>query len=89
MEQTGSETYGLAKRVAIQEVKLLKFDVKLLQIVIYSQKPTVADKRNRAALENRSYGSQTTIQKEGMSRLFKRFQKTFLHSCIKGFVTLR
>ena len=53
MEPTGSESCGLAKGVAILQVKSLKFDEKTLKIVIYSPKLRVADRRNRSALPKR------------------------------------
>ena len=46
MKPTGSESFGLAKELAIQEVKSLKIDENTLEIVIYSPKLKVADKRN-------------------------------------------
>ena len=53
MEPTGSESSGLAKRLAIKEVSSLKIDEKTLEIVIYSRNPKVADKRNMGALPKR------------------------------------
>ena len=47
----GSEFCGLAKGLAIQGVKSLTIEEKTLQIVIYSPKPKVPDKRNRSALQ--------------------------------------
>ena len=45
MEETGSECCGVAKGLAIHEGKSLIIDGKTLQIVIYSPKLKVTDKR--------------------------------------------
>ena len=48
-----TDSCGLAKGVAIEQVKSLKIYEKTLEIVIYSPKPKVADKRNRSAKPKR------------------------------------
>ena len=52
-EPTGCDSCGLARGLAIREVKSLKIDKRMLEIVIYSAKRKVADKRNSSALQKR------------------------------------
>ena len=88
MKPIGCESCGLAEGLAILKVKSLKFDVRRLKIVKFSPKLAVAEKRNRAAPENRDHGSQTGPLAQGVSRVFKSFEKEFLKSCIKNLATL-
>ena len=46
MKPTGSESCGLVEGLAIQEVKSLRFDEKMLEIIISSPKLKVSNRRN-------------------------------------------
>ena len=48
MKPTGCESCGLAEGLAILEVKLLKFDVKMLKLVQFGVNLAVPHKRHRA-----------------------------------------
>ena len=73
MKPTGSESCGLAKGVAIQEVKSLKIDEITRDIVIFTLKLKVADKRNRGGLQKQGCASVNGSRKRRYEPEFLKF----------------
>ena len=57
MKPTRSESCGLAQGVAIEEVKSAKIDKTTREIVLFTLKRKVADKRNRSRLRKKGCAS--------------------------------